>query len=413
MRMKLNKNILWIFVIAFVSLACIWSFSLWAGGCSSAVQESITTTTATSNGMTTTITLPTYTSEFIYVDTGTGISSYNLDLSTGKLTSAQTFYDPISGSLLLDPLSKFIFHVGRTLPAGPSDPAPIEFVTHSFKIDPSSGAFSTSEVIVIGSPIQGMAFDPLGKFAYITGSDRISIYQFNSGTGGFTFIGSKEPGAVLLKFVAIDPTGKYAYVSGDGETTGKVWVFNINSLTGDIDYIENIDTGFASKPEQILIDHRGNFLYEQEYNFNQIRVYRIDQTSGKLSLIQTQPIKNPYGDFSSDVFAGIAIDPADRLFYSEGIGFSTPGYINVFRIDPTTGTLSLSNTIADLSRHESFAVDPAGKFVCLTSSSGSSIGIPNYISVYSVDPTAGSLTLVDSLETGTVGNFSSTIVGIK
>jgi 6-phosphogluconolactonase (cycloisomerase 2 family) len=258
-----------------------------------------------------------------------------------------------------------------------------------------------------------MAFDPLGKFAYILGISQISIYQFNSNTGGFTFIGSKEPGAMNLSNVAIDPAGKHAYVSGRTETNGKVWVFNVNTLTGEIEYTENIDTGFASKPEKILIDPRGNFLYQLEYNFNLIRVYRIDQTTGSLTLIQTQSIKNPYGSASSDAFAQIVIDPAGRLLYAVAQGFSTPGYINVFLIDPATGTLSLSNTIADRPHQESLAVDPAGKFVSLTSASGSLVGMPNYISIFSVDPTAGSLNLVASLETGTTGNLSSLIVGIK
>ena len=395
--MKLSKNIFWLLLIAAAVLLGIWGLNFWSGGCASAVQESVATTTSSSNGTITTITLPSYTSEFLYVENGLGISSYNLDLSTGKLTSVESISDPGGISFICtDPSSKFLF-VGGSF--GPKPPAfSGDYEIQSYKIDPSSGVLSSPDAMVVSKQPISADFDPAGNFVYIGGgTNLISIYRLNASSGGITLIESEEPGGSSFLHVAVEPGGKYAYACGQNGANGNIWVLNINSLTGDLNYIDNIDTGSLTNPINLIMNPAGKFMYVLESFLNDILVYQIDETTGKLSLIQTELIGNSIED--------IKIDPLGRFLYV--VKSTYPDFvIKVFRIAPTTGKIALSQNINVLVSYAHVSADPSGKFVCLSQI------VPNQISVYRLDPTAGSLTLVDSL--GTINsNVRSLIVGIK
>jgi DNA-binding beta-propeller fold protein YncE len=175
--------------------------------------------------------------------------------------------------------------------------------------------------------ITGGAF---GKFLYVPRSDHKNISEFflNAGTISNP-AGSGNPPpqfsvpALPISF-AVDPSGNFAYA---GLIDGRITIFNINRATGAL-LLRTTMSGTASGGASLIADRSGNFLFAIQFGTDIVASYRIDRSTGGLTLAGTIHTGN-----SPD---SIATDWKGRYVY---VGNQFPTGINDYSISTLTGQL--------------------------------------------------------------------------
>jgi 6-phosphogluconolactonase len=132
-------------------------------------------------------------------------------------------------------------------------------------------------------------------FASDLGTDKVMIYSFDAKTGKLTeakqpFYAAR-PGAGPRHFT-FHPNGKYAYLTE--ELSGHVVVFNYKdgqlTETQRISTTPEAEVGFAGSAD-IHVSPDGRFLYATNRgDFNTIATYRVDSSTGHLSVISYQSV---------------------------------------------------------------------------------------------------------------------------
>lgn len=133
-----------------------------------------------------------------------------------------------------------------------------------------------------------MTFSPNGKFVYLLQELDGGIIVFNYYDGNLQkreetqivdddFRG--EIGAAAIKF---SPDGKFLYASNRG-TVNDITVFTVQA-DGRLNYKASYPTE-GKGPRDFAIDPTGAYLLVANQNSNEIRIFKRDLISGKLSLL--------------------------------------------------------------------------------------------------------------------------------
>jgi 6-phosphogluconolactonase len=171
-----------------------------------------------------------------------------------------------------------------------------------FAID-SSGNLAPSA----GSPYQAgvkpsaLTADPTNRFVFVTdfASNQLIGYGINSGSILKFLINGPFKTGNQPSSVAIDPRGKYMYVSNALDSSVSAYVIDL--ATGTPSAAVN-PTGSATnatdtQPVSIGIDPAlGRFVYTANFLGNSVSGFRLDPNTGTLSITQTTPYpsdKNP------------------------------------------------------------------------------------------------------------------------
>jgi tyrosinase len=214
------------------------------------------------------------------------------------------------------------------------------------KIDPNAGNFYYSA-----------AFDPSGKFAYLS-----------SNTGGLTQCTINETGALIAMVppnidvvgrankVAVDPSGTYAYVTTLYSGVVQCAIGGNGTLTS----ISLTDDARGSGIAPPVIDPQGRYLYAS--NNYEVVQYTIDTTGGLIPMV-------PYAvNLPRQVF-DICIDPKGKYAYV--VNYQS---VAQFVIGPTGGLTPMTPPMVTAVT-EGFAqgitVDSSGKYAYVSDDRGS------------------------------------------
>jgi 6-phosphogluconolactonase len=237
------------------------------------------------------------------------ISAYAINPASGVLT-------PMGGSpvfdstgepygVAVDPTGKFLY-----------TPGVFTDVVAGYTINPTSGALAQMPgYFWTWAEPEGIAIDPTGKFVYApnTASDDVSAYTINPTSGALTQIaGSPFPsgGATPsgVENVAFDPEGKFAYVTN--VNSGKISAFAIDSASGALSAIPGSPFGDPNgAPYGVTVDPTGRFLYVGNVNNDNVSGFAIDKISGALSPVAGSPF--PAGTYA----ACVVVDHSGRFAY--------------------------------------------------------------------------------------------------
>ncbi len=264
--------------------------------------------------------------------------------------------------------------------------------------------------------VRGQSPAPEGTLVYVgtyTGatSKGIHAFRFNTATGALTPVGlvAETPSPSWL---ALHPSGRYLYAANetdsfDAEKSGSVSAFRIDRTTGALTLL-NTQPSRGAHPCHLTVDRQGTHLLVANYTGGTLAVLPIgpDGALGspiqvvrhKGSSINTERQKAPHAhsiDLDADNRFAIAADlGADRLF--------------IYRYDPRGGGLSaglqpaIAATPGAGPRH--FAFHPNGQF-------GFSINeLSSTVTSYSWDAQRGSLKTLATISTlpkGFRGNNST------
>ena len=221
-------------------------------------------------------------------DTAGSLSTYNIDATTGALTSIATIQAPCGlgpgscapWSVAVDPSGKFAYVANE----GGFAPTSISM----YVIDATTGIATSIGTIATAGRAISVAVDRSGKFAYVanksdpgsTGS--VSTYTINTTTGALTSIGLIAAGTDPVS-VTVDPTSKFVYVANSG--SNNVSMYTINGTTGVLTPTGTIAAALA--PTSIAIHPSGGFAYVTNSGSNTVSIYSIDAATGALTLIGT------------------------------------------------------------------------------------------------------------------------------
>jgi 6-phosphogluconolactonase (cycloisomerase 2 family) len=236
-----------------------------------------------------------------------------------------------------------------------------------------------------------MVLDRAGNILYLptadanTGAPEYLAYKIDAKGGSLTPVTGAPFSVGLPPFSSVvDPTGHYLFaLEFPTVTSAVIQVFAIDQVTGALADVPGSpfdvsSTCPASDSVQILLHPSGKFLYMAgSGGGNPLTCgYAVD-TNGKLTPIPGSPFPPVTADPP-----GVAMDPLGRfIFFGQnkavGLNQAAPG-VSVFAID-ATGALSLvpgSPFLAPVPVSDnawSIAVDPAGKFLYLSTQFTNSI----------------------------------------
>jgi len=201
---------------------------------------------------------------------------------------------------------------------------------------------------------------PDNRFAVAAdlGLDKILVYAFDANNGKLTPhdppFAKVAPGAGPRHF-HFHPSGKFAYVINEMDLT--VNAFSYNADKGELTTIQTISTipdadrgqrGLSTA--EVRVHPSGKFLFGSNRGHDTIVVYRINQDTGKLTLIENESTQ---GQTPRNFF----IDPTGACLLAENQSSDT---IVVFRIDQESGELTATNHIAEIPSPVCIRMLPAG-----------------------------------------------------
>ncbi len=200
-------------------------------------------------------------------------------------------------------------------------------------------------------------FSPDNKFAYVPdlGLDEIRIYKVDAAHAKLTPndppVAKTDPGSGP-RHIAISRDGKFAYVIH--ELIPQVAVFARDNAKGALTHLQTIPSvpdGFnkVSNPAEILIDHKGDYVYASNRFFGAIAVFKIDHATGKLT--REQVIET-----GGEMPRGVELDPSGKLLF---VGDQKQNKFTLFSVDQTTGQLTKTDRVFEVPSPVSFLFVPA------------------------------------------------------
>ena len=198
----------------------------------------------------------------------------------------------------------------------------------------------TTQIIPTKPKAHCILVDQTNKYCYATslGGDIVMQWKFDAAAGRLS---PNSPDSIAVpagngpRHLALHPNRKFLYLVT--ETTARIAAFGIDQGTGTLQEIEIVDTlpaDFHDKPAaaDLHVTPDGRFIYRSERKSNTLAGFKIDEASGKLSLIDRWPTeKTP---------RGFNIDPRGRYVLSVGLDSNA---MTVHKIDQQTGALSVAH----------------------------------------------------------------------
>jgi 6-phosphogluconolactonase len=175
-----------------------------------------------------------------------------------------------------------------------------------FRFDASTGTLSLNspdavKLLAKDGP-RHFAFHPNGKSVYLLCETSAALYVFDYDpqTGllsqkqdvsfkvkGYTFLDNNDWYAADIH---ITPDGKFLYTSVRSAST--LTAFKVDPTTGSVSLIDHFPT--ETQPRGFNIDPTGHYLLAAGQASNHVAVYAINQKSGELTFLNRYPVgKNP------------------------------------------------------------------------------------------------------------------------
>ncbi|HEY5603448.1 MAG TPA: beta-propeller fold lactonase family protein [Gammaproteobacteria bacterium] len=323
------------------------------------------------------------------------ISGYFLDAESRMFFNGMVYTgDKFPAALIIHPNGKFIYSASRTVDTaliykidprtgwltetpGPRLPtrlrSPFSYGFHpsgkflyvagrgggvaAFTVDEASGALG----YVPGSPYKAgdrtrsLTVHPSGKFVYASNAytNNISAYRVNQSTGVLTelpdspfFAGEAGPFASTIAmlpdatdnkggipyYTAAHPSGKFVYVVN--WMAASVSIFRVDETSGDLSLIGK-PTATGDAPYAVAVHPSGNYVLVSTWGGHDIYVYTVNLQTGELEPVPGSP------------FGTLGFKPVDIKFNSDGslvfVANKDSNNVSIFDMNVTTGKLALKD----------------------------------------------------------------------
>lgn len=182
---------------------------------------------------------------------------------------------------------------------------------------------------------------PDDRFAFVPdlGMDKVVIYKLDSGRGALTphGYGVCPPGGGP-RHMKFSPDGDRVYVLN--ELALSVTVFDYDAEAGQMTPIQTIETlTEATKAKEVFnssseirVHPSGKFVYAANRGHDSITAFRVDDATGKLSLIEVEPIHGAWP-------RNFSLDPSGRWLLAAGKNTNS---VTIFAVHQDTGELQFT-----------------------------------------------------------------------
>jgi 6-phosphogluconolactonase len=285
-----------------------------------------------------------------------GITAFGIDPATGTITSIddQPTGGAIPAHVIVDPSGKFAVvanYIGSNwsvlpiLAGGGLGPLSSTFAATGHGPNPARQEAPHPHET---------AFDPAGAFVFGTdlGTDRVWSWTLNTTTGTLVPNANLDHAQVASgsgsRHMSFHPSGKFVYVID--EMVSSITAFSYDAARGTFIWLQTVSTLPAdftgtSACAEIMVHQSGKFVFGSNRGHNSIVGFRIDQTTGKLSLIGWTSTQGAFP-------RGFNIDPSGRLML---VGNQNSDTVVPFRINQRSGRLHPTGAVTSTPVPVSFA----------------------------------------------------------
>lgn len=160
-----------------------------------------------------------------------------------------------------------------------------------YRFDQHTGSLKASDPPSVslnpGDGPRHIAFAPSGNFMYVVNelTSTVTLFSFGAANGNsqpletVTTLPKTFSGLNTTAEILTDTKGKYLYVSNRGDNSIVVYSIEDDARLTPLEWIPTGGMG----PRYIGIDPTGRWLFAANQNSNNIKLFRIDQASGRLT----------------------------------------------------------------------------------------------------------------------------------
>jgi len=276
---------------------------------------------------------------------------------------------------------------------------------YAWKFNPASGALASLGLVAETPNPAHVWASPNGKNLYAVNwqgsdtvkGDTVSAYAINPKTGALTFLNKVSAGGVQPNQVVVDPTGKMAVTVNYNTGTMSALGIDADGELSEPFYVDQ-HTGQPLSPRQpgprahgVVFSKDARFMYVAELGLDRVYSYRIDPAKRFVA-----PFDPPYVTLKGGSGPRrLQLHPNGRFLY---VNHETDSMVSVFEV--SGGSLkeiqSLSTLPADHKGNNTTAeiqIDRDGKFLYVSNRGHDSV------TLYTIDPTKGTLTYVENIPT--------------
>lgn len=269
------------------------------------------------------------------------ISAFKVDAISGRLKflNRQSTGGQNPVHLALDPTEKFVVvsnHITGNLAVLPiSEDGSLSPLTQKVQLSGEPGPHRKEQTF---TKPHFNPFDPSGQFVVIPdkGLDRIFTFRFFNGQ-----LHAKDAPDVVTReasgprHLAFHPTKTWVYVVNELDSTVTAYHFEVT--TGELkpfQIVSSLTDSYTgnSRSSEIEVNQAGQTLYVSNRGSDSIAVFSINQMSGRLTMIQSQDSMGRTPRF-------FALDPSNRWLY---VLNEDSDNIVTFEVRADVGTLSLT-----------------------------------------------------------------------
>jgi 6-phosphogluconolactonase len=284
-----------------------------------------------------------------------GATAFAIESATGKITSIndQPTGGAIPAHVIVDPTGKFAL-VANYIGANWS----------VFPILANGGLGSATDVFAVHGHGPNTArqeaphphhtqFDPAGGFVFGADLGTDNVWSWTLSSAGKLVPNANLDHAQVAsgsgpRHLSFHPSGKFVYVID--EMVSSITAFSYNAARGTFTWLQTVSTLPAdftgtSSTAEIIVHQSGKFVYGSNRGHNSIVGFRIDQTTGRLSLIG-------WTSTQGAIPRGFNIDPSGRLML---VGNQNSDSVVPFRINQNSGRLHPTGAVSHVLVPVSFA----------------------------------------------------------
>ena len=187
-------------------------------------------------------------------------------------------------------------------------------------------------------------FDPSNRFVLVCdkGADRLYTFRIDTRSGTLTDrkAFTTDPG-ISPRHSVFHPTLPYVFIVNERESSIAVYAFDADS--GDLDFVQKsptIPSDFTERnaPADVRVHPNGRFVYASNRGHDSVAIFRVDESSGRLDLVDRVPT-------GGSTPRNISLDPSARHLYAAN---QESDRVTVFDVDARSGSLSPTGATAEV-----------------------------------------------------------------
>jgi 6-phosphogluconolactonase len=332
-----------------------------------------------------------------------GIYVSRFRASTGTFSEPELAAEIVNPSFLtISPNHQFLYAVSEDpLSLGP--PLDHSSYVSAFAIDAATGKLHwLNTVPASGTSTCFISMDKTGRYVLMAnfGSGSISVVRVKQDgslgelTAFIQDVGESVDPSIQLEphphSIVVSPDNRYAIVSDLG--LDKILIFHFDADTGTL---TPPDPPFATVypgggPRHFVFDAAGKFGYQLSEMSGMVDVFAWDHSLGRLAAVERVHTV-PHDFFGGNHSGEIEIHPGGRFLYesnrrTQSETIRGPETIGVYAIDPSQGTLTLvEHTDSGGLVPRNFKIDPTGGYLLAANQ------LSNNIVLFKIDSVTGRL----------------------